>query len=131
MTSAMIPSRIASACHIRVVLGRDDHRVHADGLLIDVLDSYLALAVRPEEWQSLVLSDFRKTGYKLVGVEYGHGHILRRLVACITEHETLIPGALLVLVRLVDAHGDVGGLFVYGDNDRASPSQSPWKSCCS
>ena len=66
-----------------------------------------------------VLPHLRKPCHELVGVHDGHRHIFRRLVAGKAEHEPLVSGPLLVLARLVDAHGDVGRLLVYGGEDGA------------
>ena len=61
----------------------------------------------------------------LVGQGDGQGHQLRRLVAGVAKHHALVAGAvlklsvlaLLVLQRLIHAHGDVAGLLVnVGDN---------------
>ena len=112
------------------VLGRDHHGVNADGLAVFVVfDSDLCLSVGLEIGNRAVLSDLSEFLCHFMREGDRQGHQLLRLVAGKAEHHALIARAdhidfavaetVLHLVGAVDAHGDVGRLFVDGGDDRA------------
>ena len=89
----------------------------------------LALAVGAQPGELAALARLGQAAAELVGHGDGRGHQLGGLVAGIAEHHTLVAGphqvqgvgvaALLHLIGLVDAHGDVGGLLVDGGHNGA------------
>ena len=108
------------------VLARDDDRLDAYGLVvIVVLDGDLGLAVRTQVGQRAVLAHGGQLLGQAVGDRDRQRHELGGLVARVTEHESLVAGALGVervdrradagLFGPVDALGDVGALRVEGD----------------
>ena len=112
-------------CNLRAVLGGEHYRVHPDGPSVFVLHSDLGLAVWPQIVHQTHLTHLGQPLGHLVGQGDGQGHQLRRLVAGVAKHHALVAGAvlklsvlaLLVLQRLIHAHGDVAGLLVnVGDN---------------
>ena len=97
------------------VLGRDDHRVDANGLVVlVVLDRDLALAVGAEVGQLAVLAHFGELLVSLCASEIGVGISSGVLVGGIAEHHALVAGA-----AGVHAHGDVAGLLVDGGDHGA------------
>ncbi len=114
---------------VGVVLGG-----HHDGgagehlAVVAVLHGDLALAVGAQPGELPALAHVGELAGQLVGQVDGGGHQHIRLVAGVAEHHALVAGAdeigrvgaaLLVLIGLVDAHGDVGGLLVDGGHHRA------------
>ncbi len=109
--------------HVRVVLGRNDHRVHAHRRVAVVLDGDLGLAVRAQIRERAVLAHLRQPLGELVRERDGQRHQFRRLVAGVAEHHALVAGAeavvrvrraVLGFIGLVDALGDVRRLDVDG-----------------
>lgn len=107
--------------HLRVVLGRNDHRIHAHGALVLVLHGHLRLSVRAEIGQKPALAHLAQPHGELVGKHDGQGHQLLRFAAGVTEHHALVPRAerilrrtspRLVLIRGIDPHRDIGRLLV-------------------
>lgn len=49
----------------------------------------------------------------------GHRHIVLGLVACVSEHHSLVAGALIVVVAVVDTTVDVVALLVDGRQNAA------------
>ena len=89
-------------CDIRVMLGGNDNRVDSCNLVIVVLDRDLALSVRTKILQGSILADLRQLAAKLVRGGNCERHILRRLVAGISEHHTLVAGT--DLLQLIIGH---------------------------
>jgi len=88
--------------HLRIVLGREDHRVETRRLaVLIVLDRNLALAVRAKIRERLVLSELGQLAAELVCKADRIGHELRRLAAGIAEHEALVAGTLIEFLVLL------------------------------
>lgn len=118
---------------VRGVLRGDDDRVEPDGLVTVVLDGDLRLAVGAQVGDGAVLADVGETAGEPVRHVDRERHQLGRLVAGVPEHQALVARALLVelvvldgrrtqhplLVRGVDALGDVRGLRSDGHRDAA------------
>ncbi len=96
------------------MLRGDDHRVDAFGLAIGILDADLALAVGPQEVELTPATHLAQLAAQLVGHHDGQRHQLRRFIAGIAEHETLVAGA-----AGIHAHCDVGRLALDGVQDSA------------
>ena len=110
------------------MLRGDDNRVDSCDLVIIVLNRDLALSVRTKIFQGSILANLRQLAAKLVCSGNCKRHVLRGLVAGISEHHTLVAGTdLLQLVichlvlfdfqRLVDAHRDIRRLLINRSND--------------
>ena len=92
------------------VLAGNDHSIHTHGLVVlVVLHSDLALAVRTQIIQLAVLAHLGQALGQLVGQTDGHGHQLRGLIAGIAEHHALIACTAHLIVG---APCDVGALAV-------------------
>lgn len=116
---------------VGVVLGRDQHGVHPDGLDALggglVLHSHLHLPVGAQPLHDLLVAALLKPVDQLVGDGVGEGHQVLALVASIADHEALVtrPDVLGRLVD-VDGVGDLGRLPVDGDDDRGGPVIHAW-----
>src|SRR5687768_11805172 len=106
---------------IVVVLSRDDDGIHADGLAVRILNSYLALAIWPEIRDAALLPGVGQLPAQILGKLDGERHQLRCLIAGETDHHALVASAdrfdlgighlaLLLFERVIDAHCDVGRL---------------------
>ena len=100
-----------------VMLCRYDDGVYAQGLAcgIVVFDRHLTLGVGTQVGHELALAAY--VGQFLENDMRQNercGHQLASLVACISEHYTLVAGPLLLLLGAYDAAVDIGRLFVYG-----------------
>mmetsp|Transcript_2115 Transcript_2115/g.3182 ORF Transcript_2115/g.3182 Transcript_2115/m.3182 type:complete len:258 (-) Transcript_2115:342-1115(-) len=111
---------------IRVMLGRDEDGMNADGdhstTLTLVLDGDLGLAVGTEPGASSVLADLGKLVAKLGGENVGEGHELRGLISGIAEHVALV--ASTDLLKRLGAHtmntlANIRGLLLDEDKDLA------------
>ncbi len=115
--------------HVVVVLGRNDDGVNAFGRVTLVLDRDLRLAVGTQKLQRPVFARFGELTREIVREHDRQRHQLRRLAASEPEHHALVAGAgqlervflpaLLHFERFVDAHRDVGRLFVDRDRNAA------------
>ena len=125
----VLGDRVAAAVQDRfVVLGADDDRVDADGLTLGVVfDRDLRLAVRSQVRQRAGLPQFRQLLHDAVGQVDRQRHQDVGFAARVTEHQSLVAGALFALdvARLVDALGDVRGLFVDRVQDAATVVRKP------
>ena len=92
--------------HLRMLSGHD-HGVDSSGTAIQVLNRNLALAIRTEEPQFTGAPNVAELTSQLMGQHNGQRHQLGRLVAGVTEHETLVASA-----ASVHAHGDIARLSV-------------------
>jgi hypothetical protein len=92
---------------VGVVLGRDKHRVHADGLdpLLGgfVLDRHLHLPIGAEPVNDLFVAALLQSVDQLVGERMGERHQLLTLIGGITDHKALITSTNL-LGGLIDVH---------------------------
>ncbi len=93
----------------RVVLGRDDDRVHPHRLVPLVLDRHLALAVRPQPGDLARVPGGGEAPRQTVCEGDGQRHHLRRLTTGEAEHQPLVAGA-----TGIHSLGDVGRLRVDG-----------------
>ena len=101
------------------VLGGNDDRIDANGLVPVVLDRHLTLSVRAQPRQLLAPARLRKAARDAVRQRDGHGHHLGRFIAGKAEHHALIAGAdgvhlvaRLAFERPVNAQRDIGRLPV-------------------
>ena len=86
-----------------------------------VFHGNLALAVRAEPRQKAGLACVGQRLGEIVRVGNGRGHEFLRLCAGKTEHHALIACAgRTVVIRIVNAHGDIRGLPPHGDHDIAA-----------
>uniref|UniRef100_A0A804N322 Uncharacterized protein n=1 Tax=Zea mays TaxID=4577 RepID=A0A804N322_MAIZE len=102
-----------------VVLGGDEHGVHADGhhgaALVHVLHRHLGLAVGPQPGAGAVLAHLGEARAQLGGQHVAQRHQLGGLVGGVPEHVALVARAdLLGPLREVPVHAlrDVGGLLL-------------------
>ncbi len=66
-TCSIMSSRICATGHLRAVLGGNDNRIHADGLIVLViLDRNLALAVRTQIVERAALANVGQALCQLV-----------------------------------------------------------------
>jgi len=91
--------------HGVIVLGRDDHRVDARRLAVDVLHAHLALAVRTQIAELAEAANLAKLPHQLVRHHDGQRHQFLGLIAGVTEHQALVARA-----AGIHAHGDIGRL---------------------
>ena len=84
-----------SVFHVVRVLCGDNHIGDTHGLVVDVLDGYLALGVGPEPLDFAALANAGQLTTNLVRIHDRRGHQLRRFVAGIAEHQALIARSLL------------------------------------
>ncbi len=111
------------------VLAGDDHGLDRDRTVAVVAHRDLGLAVRTQVGEFAVLADLGQALGEPVREPDRHGHVGRRLVAGIAEHESLVAGALEIVVvllaslagfeRVEHAAGDVVGLLADGYRDAA------------
>ena len=110
--------------HVRRVLHRDDHGVHAQrharAVADHVLDGHLGLGVRSGPGEHARATQIGDLAVELVREHNGERHALLGLVRGVAEHEALVAGAD-VLLLLVDVHrlGDVRTLLLDGEQDVA------------
>ena len=111
-----------------VLRGHED-LLDGNRLVVDIAHGHLSLPIGIEIIQRAVLADLREALSQTMCKVDGHGHERGRLVARIAEHDALVACAdavvgiiasnlaLLDLVGLVDAHGDICrlGMHVVGD----------------
>ena len=111
------------------MLGRDNDRIYSYGLVVVVLYCYLSFSVGSQVGESTVFANLGESFCKLVRKRDRHRHKLGSLVACKSEHHTLVARANFVvfvgfaiaqLVACIDAHGNIGRLVVYRGKHGAS-----------
>ena len=96
------------------VLGGNDDRIDANGLVPVVLNRHLTFSVRAQPRQLRPPARLRKAARDAVRQRDGHGHHLGRFIAGKAEHHALIAGADVHIAhtasfqRVVNAHGDIG-----------------------
>lgn len=113
------------------VLHRDDDRVdaHGDGRSSGkvVLAGDLRLRVRTGPGELATATQFGNLGIELVREDDRQWHELLRLVGGVAEHETLVPGAhLLIGAVLVHARGNLWALLLEGELDLAVAVVEAW-----
>ena len=110
------------------MLGGQHHGIHADGLaVLVVLHGDLGLAIGTQIVHQTLLPHVGQTLGHLVGDGDSQRHQLRRLVAGVAEHHTLIAGAVvqlalaggLGLIALIHAQSDIAGLLIDVGDDGA------------
>ena len=103
--------------HTGRVLGGDDDVRDGDGLVILIDDGHLGLRVGTQPRGQLPgLADLRELTAEAMREHDRRGHQLRRLVARVAEHQTLVAGTLLGLLLALGGLGihalrNVGGLL--------------------
>jgi hypothetical protein len=107
--------------HFRAVLGRQDNGLNPLGLIIFIFNGDLALGIGPQPGQAAVFTDLGLPFHESVGIGNGHGHQDLGFRTGIPEHQPLVAGPLVQVQAgsLVNAHGNIGGLFVNGGQHRA------------
>lgn len=117
------------AADFGAVLCRNDDRIDADRFAVFIFDSDLGLAIGTEIGQCAVFADFGQAACQAVCQGNRQRHVVVRFVGSIAEHHALVASAdSIELIRIafflfqgiVDAHSDVRGLFVQGNEDAAS-----------
>ena len=105
-----------------IVLGGDDDGVNARRPLVHVFDRDLALAVGPEPGELSLESHLGQAFDDAMGQMDGQRHQLVGFVAGVSEHQALIAGALFlgIILGMIDAAGDVGGLGMDGRQHAAA-----------
>ena len=94
------------------MLCRDHDGRDSDRLAVFVFDRHLALAVRPQPIDEILLSAFGQAIDQAVSEGDRHRHKLRSLIAGVAEHQALVAGSVAV-----HAHGDVTALTVQAQED--------------
>ncbi|OIQ81510.1 hypothetical protein GALL_367270 [mine drainage metagenome] len=104
------------------VLGGQHDGVDGDRAAVLVAEGDLALGVRAQPGQAAVTAQLALALHQAVRVVDGRGHQLGGFVAGVAEHQALVARPLVevVVVRAVDALGDVGALLVVGDQHGAA-----------
>ena len=83
--------------HIGAVLAGYNHGGHLYRLAVVILHGHLGLAVCVQIWQGAVLPHLGQLHSQFIGQTDGQRHQLRGLVAGITEHHTLVTGAVQII----------------------------------
>src|SRR5690606_32179067 len=96
------------------VLGREHDGVDGVRLAVNVAEGELALGIRQQPGQNLLLAHFCLLLDEAVGVLDRGRHQCVGLVAGKAEHQALVAGALFFLVRRVNTLADVAALFADG-----------------
>ena len=108
------------------VLGGDQDRVDRHGPVVVIDHAHLGLAVGQQVLEAAVVAHLGQAAGQPVGQADRQGHQLRRFIAGVAEHDPLVAGAdaiegiAVVVVGLVHALGDVGGLLVEGHQHGAA-----------
>ena len=97
--------------YIVVVLRREHHGIHRHRATVLVAQRYLALGIGAQPRQRAVLAQLRLTLDQAVCVGDRRWHQYAGLVAGVAEHQALIPGALFLVFRRIDALRDVARLL--------------------
>ena len=110
------------------MLCRNDDGVDADRFAVFIFDSDLSLAIGTEIRQCTVFADFCQAAGQAMCQRNGQRHVVVRFVSSIAEHHALVTSAdgiefiriaFFLFQGIVDAHSDVRGLFVQGNEDAA------------
>ena len=104
---------------VGIVLRGDDDRVDAHGSFSVVFEGDLALGVGTEPIDGFFESQVGEFTHDAMRERDRKGHELRRLIAGVAEHDSLIPRADVFRVGGVDSLGDIGALLVERDHDGA------------
>lgn len=104
-----------------VVLRRHNDSIDALGyIVVAVFHRHLALGIGAEIFHNLsLLAYLSQSPHDEMCQVDGHRHIVLSLVACISEHHSLVAGTLIVVVAVVDTTVDVVALLVDGRQDAA------------
>ena len=99
---------------VGAVLRRQHHGVDSNRLVVFVDECDLALGVWPQERQDALFSHLSLSFYQAVRKRDGSRHQHVGFIRCVAEHQTLVPGALLLGGLPVNAQGDVRRLLADG-----------------
>ena len=77
----------------RIVLCRNQNRIDSLNLVTVILDRYLCLAVRSQIFERTVLAHIAQSLCQLMRVRDRRRHQLRRFVAGVAEHQSLVARA--------------------------------------
>src|SRR3954453_2325589 len=104
-----------------MVLSRYHDSFNVLRLAVQIAYGYLRFCVRAQPWKASIFPEFRLPLHQSMGVVYWHGHQLRRLVAGVAEHESLISRALIHLLFLgaIDSLSNIRRLLIEGGQHRA------------
>ena len=95
------------------MLGCYDHGMNPIRFAVYILHSHLGFPVRSQPREFFRLANMGQSLGKSMREIYGHRHECLSVLTGETEHESLIASSLLLKKTLtIDAHGNVGGLFV-------------------
>ena len=113
---------LGAIAHLWAVLARKHHGIDAVRLAVHIAHGHLAFGIGPQKGQAAVASQLGLAFDQAVGIVDGRRHELGGLVAGVAEHQALIagPGVEVVVAGMVHALGDVIGLLVVADHDRAT-----------
>ena len=100
--------------YIGIMLGGNDHGFDTVRLSVHIFHCDLRFTVRTQVGQNTRSADIGKPPGQLVGKLDGNRHKLRRFIAGIAEHHSLIACAqcLVIVHGVIDTHGDIGRLLV-------------------
>src|SRR3569832_841141 len=109
----------AGLANVRLVLSGKHHGLHRPRLGAVVTNGDLALGDRTQPRHDAVLAQLGLAAHEAVRIGDRRGHQHVGLVGGVAEHHALVAGALFMVLGLVHAHGDVGGLLADGGQHRA------------
>ena len=109
------------------MLGRNNDSIYTNRFAVIIFNGNLSFAVRTQVRQHAFLTNLGQLQSQLVSQICRHRHVAFGFVGCITEHHTLVAGtgfflsslAFLSFQRFVNAHSDIRGLLVYGNQHTA------------
>ena len=113
MISSMQKSLISLCFDVCGVLRGDDDVGDAHRLVVFVLDRDLALGVGAQPRHLAGFADVGQFAAETMRKHDRRGHQFRRFIAGVTEHQTLVAGALL------------GGVLAFGGLRRPRPARCP------
>ena len=104
------------------MLAGEHHGVNAVGFAVDITHGDLAFGIGPQKGQLAAFAKLRLALHHAVRIVDGRRHEFGCFVAGVTKHQALVARASVhVVVRgVVDALGDVIGLFVIGHQHGAA-----------
>ena len=114
--------------NFRSMLGRNNDSIDTNRFAINIFNSYLSFAVRTEVRKHASFTNLGQTQGQFVSQVCRHGHQGFGFVSSVTEHHTLVAStgfffcsvAFFCFQSFVNAHSDVGRLFVNGNQHTTS-----------